>query len=73
MRIRRRASKRTRVASALATYLKFKAIVKFAKGAGKAAKQAPKPVKAIPVVAGLGAVGAAVAVKRRGASEPVAA
>ena len=73
MRIRRRASKRTRVASALATYLKFKAIVKLAKGAGKAAKKAPTPVKAIPVVAGIGVAGAAVAAKRRGSSEPATA
>jgi hypothetical protein len=79
MRIRRRTSKRSRVASALTTYLKFKAIAKLTKGARKtvvswgaykAAKQAPTPVKALPVVAGLGVAGAAVAVKRRSSGEP---
>jgi len=82
MRIRRRTSKRSRVASALVTYLKFKAIAKLMKGARKtvvglgaykAAKQAPTPVKAIPVVAGLGVAGATVARKRRTPSDPAAA
>ena len=85
MRIRRRqTSKRSRLLAAVGTYLKFKAISKFAKGAVKsvkgvaaykAVKEAPAPVKALPVVAGVGAgvAGAAVVRKRREPAEPTAA
>jgi hypothetical protein len=77
MRIRTRSKKR-RAMDAVGTYLKFKAISKAAKGATKAikgmaaykatkgaAKKAPKPVKALPVVAGVGVAGAVAARKRR--------
>jgi hypothetical protein len=77
MRIRRKSKKR-RIAEAAGTYLKFKAISKFAKGARKtitglaayktakgAVSHAPAPVKALPVVAGVGAAGAVAARKRR--------
>jgi hypothetical protein len=77
MRIRHRSKKR-RAVDAVGTYLKFKAISKLAKGAGKtvkgmaaykatkgAAKKAPAPVKALPVVAGVGVAGAVAARKRR--------
>jgi hypothetical protein len=77
MRMRHR-SKRRRAVDAAATYLKFKAIRKAAKGATKtvkgmaaykvtkgAAKKAPKPVKALPVVASVGVAGAVAARKRR--------
>jgi hypothetical protein len=73
MRIRNRSKKR-RAMDAIGAYLKFKAISKAAKGAGKtikgfaaykAAKRAPKPVKALPVVAGVGVAGAVAAKKRR--------
>ena len=77
MRMRRRSKKR-RALGAVGTYLKFKAISKAAKGATKAvkgmaaykatkgaAKKAPKPVKALPVVAGVGVAGAVAARKRR--------
>jgi hypothetical protein len=77
MRIRNRSKKR-RAVDAIGTYLKFKAISKAAKGARKtiegmaaykatkgAAKRAPKPVKALPVVAGVGVAGAVAAKKRR--------
>jgi hypothetical protein len=93
MRIRNRSKKR-RAVDAIGAYLKFKTISKAAKGAGKtikglaaykatksAAKRAPKPVKALPVVAGVGMAGAVAARKRRkqeeepetaGAGAPVA-
>jgi hypothetical protein len=79
MRIRNRTkSKRRRAVDAVGTYLKFKAISKAAKGTTKAvkgwaayrttkaaAKKAPTPVKALPVVAGVGVAGAVAARKRR--------
>ena len=77
MRLRRQ-SKKSRAVDALGTYLKFKAISKGVKvardgiasfAAYKAAKKAPTAVKALPVVAGVGAAGAVVARKRR-QSEP---
>ena len=68
MRLRRNRSKTSRLTSALATYLKFKAMTKAFKAARKSmkglaaykatktvAKKAPTPVKALPVVAGVGA------------------
>ena len=77
MRIRHRSKKR-RALDAVGTYLKFKAISKLAKGAGKSvkgfaaykatkgvAKKTPTPVKALPVVAGVGAAGAVAVHKRR--------
>ena len=77
MRIRHRSKKR-RAVDAVGTYLKFKAISKAARGATKAlkgmaaykatkgvAKKAPTPVKALPVVAGVGVAGAVAARKRR--------
>jgi hypothetical protein len=77
MRIRHR-SKRRRALDAVGAYLKFKAVSKVVKGAGKTvkslaaykatkgiAKKAPTPVKALPVVAGVGAAGAVAARKRR--------
>jgi hypothetical protein len=83
MRLRRKSKKR-RIAEAAGTYLKFKAISKFAKGARKtltglaayktakgAVSHAPAPVKALPVVAGVGVAGAVAARKRR--SEPTPA
>jgi hypothetical protein len=80
MRLRRQ-SKKSRFADLVGTYLKFKAISKATKGARKglkgfaaykAAKQAPTAVKALPVVAGVGAA-SAVAVRKRRQSEPTAA
>ena len=74
MRIRRQSKKR-RAIDAIGTYVKFKAISKGVKSARKgiaslaaykAAKQAPTAVKALPVVAGVGAAGAVAARKRRG-------
>jgi hypothetical protein len=78
MRIRTRSKKR-RALDAVGTYLKFKAIAKFAKGARKSAKglvaykatksvakKAPTPAKkALPVVAGVGVAGAVAARTRR--------
>jgi hypothetical protein len=73
MRLRRTSRKR-RLADAATNYLKFKTIAKGAKavrkavtglGPYKAAKKAPTPVKALPVVAGVGAAGAVAARKRR--------
>jgi hypothetical protein len=88
MRMRRRSKKR-RALGAVGTYLKFKAIRKAAQGATKAvkgmaaykatrgaARKAPKPMKALPVVAGVGVAGAVAARKRRhnnGAPESAAA
>jgi hypothetical protein len=82
MRLRRKSKKR-RIAEAAGTYLKFKAISKFAKGARKtltglaayktakgAVSHAPAPVKALPVVAGVGVAGAVAARKRRGEPTP---
>ncbi len=82
MRLRRK-GKKQRLAEAVGTYLKFKAIAKFAKGARKtitglaayktakgAVSQAPAPVKALPVVAGVGVAGAVAARKRRGDPTP---
>ena len=57
MRLRRKSKKR-RAVEAIGTYLKFKAI-------SKLVKRAPTPVKALPVVAGVGAAGAVAARKRR--------
>ena len=54
----RRKSKKRRALEAVGTYLKFKAI-------SKAVKGAPKAVKALPLVAGVGAAGAVAARKRR--------
>jgi hypothetical protein len=77
MRLRRK-SKKSRAVDVLGTYLRFKAISKGAKAARKgitgfaaykAAKRAPTPVKALPLVAGVGAAGAVAARKRRH-SEP---
>lgn len=78
MRLRRNRSKTSRLTRALATYLKFKAMAKAFKAVRKsakglaayqatktAAKKAPTPVKALPVVAGVGAAGAAGAVAAR--------
>ena len=83
MRLRRNRSKKHRLAQAAGTYLKFKAISKFAKSARKSvkglaaykattgvAKRAPAPVKALPVVAGVGVAGAVAARKRRRDEEP---
>ena len=77
MRIRHRSKKR-RALDAVGTYLKFKAISKAFKGGRKAikgyaaykttkgvAKKTPTPVKALPVVAGVGVAGAVAARKRR--------
>jgi hypothetical protein len=88
MRMRRR-SKKSRALGAVGTYLKFKAISKAAKGVTKAvkgmaaykvtrgaARKAPKPMKALPVVAGVGVAGAVAVRKRRhhnGAPESAAA
>jgi hypothetical protein len=83
MRLRHR-SRKTRVADAFATYLKYRALIELGKAvrksvkgwaAYKTVKRAPAPVKALPLVAGLGAAGAAGAVaarKRRSPSEPTA-
>jgi hypothetical protein len=77
MRLRRK-SKKSRAVDVLGTYLKFKAISHGAKAARKgitrfaaykAAKRAPTAVKALPLVAGVGAAGAVAARKRRD-SEP---
>ena len=81
MRFRHRSKKR-RALDALGTYLKFKAISKAARGATKtlkgmaaykatkgAATKAPAPVKALPVVAGVGVAGAMAARKRRQAED----
>jgi hypothetical protein len=57
MRVRRKSKKR-RALEAVGTYVKFKAISKFV-------KRAPKPVKALPLVAGVGAAGAVAARKKR--------
>ena len=64
MRLRRQ-TKKSRVAGAIGTYLKFKAIAKAARAARKAIAGAPTAVKALPLVAGVGAAGAVVARKRR--------
>jgi hypothetical protein len=81
MRLRRQKSKKSRVVNAVGTYLKVKAATKLVKtvrksvkgwAAYKVAKQAPKPVKALPVVAGVGVAGAVAARKRRH-SEPTPA
>ena len=84
MQLRRRTTKKRRLVDAVGTYLKFKAVKKAVKTAGKGvkgltaykatksvAKRAPAPVKALPVVAGVGAAGAAAVVvrKRRRADE----
>jgi hypothetical protein len=71
MRLRRR-SKKSRALGAIGDYLKFKAIAKAVKGVRKGVADAPKPVKALPVVAGVGAASAVAARKRR-QSEPTSA
>jgi hypothetical protein len=85
MQIRRRKSRPQQVADLLATYLKFKAASKAAKGAKKAAKgtaaykvaKKTPLVKRIPLVAGAaaGLAGAFVAVRKLkgGGGEPAAA
>ncbi len=74
MRIRNRKTKKRRMAEAIGTFLKFKAITKAAhavkgfvtsKKTRKAVKEAPTVVKAAPVVAGVGVAGAVAARKRR--------
>jgi hypothetical protein len=83
MRLRRR-SKKSRIAGAVVSYLKLKAMAKAMKAARKSvkglaaykatktvAKKAPAPVKALPVVAGVGAAGAVAARRKRAsAKEP---
>ena len=82
MQLRRRTTKKRRLVDAVGTYLKVKAVRKGARAAGKGvkglaaykatksvAKRAPAPVKALPVVAGVGAAGAVVARKRRHAGD----
>jgi hypothetical protein len=64
MRLRRQTKKR-RAVDAIGTYLKFKAI-------SKLVGRAPTAVKALPVVAGVGAAGALAARKRR-SSQPTPA
>jgi hypothetical protein len=71
MRLQRQSKKR-RLVDAVATYLKFKAIAKAVKAARKGVAGAPKAVKALPLVAGVGAAGAVAARKRR-QSGPTAA
>lgn len=61
----RRQSKKRRAVDVVGTYLKFKAISKFAKAARKGIAGAPKAVKALPLVAGVGAAGAVAARRRR--------
>jgi hypothetical protein len=61
MRLRQRKSKKRRAAEAVGTYLKFKAI-------SKLVKRAPTAVKALPLVAGVGAASAMAARKRRSGS-----
>jgi hypothetical protein len=62
MNIRRKSkSKKRRAAEAFGTYLKFKAI-------SKLVKRAPTAVKALPLVAGVGAAGAVAARKKRSSS-----
>jgi hypothetical protein len=78
MRLRRRSSRKSQVVSAVATYLKIKAMTKAFKTARKGVKglaaykatkavagKAPAPVKALPVVAGVGAAGAMAARRKR--------
>ncbi len=74
MRIRNRKSKKRRAASAVGTFLKFKAIAKAAgaaktfvtsKTTRKAVKEAPVALKAAPVVAGVGVAGVVAARKLR--------
>jgi hypothetical protein len=65
MRLRRKSKKR-RLADAIGTYLKFKAI-------SKLVRRAPKVAKALPVVAGVGAAGAVAARKRRTNTETATA
>jgi hypothetical protein len=84
MRLRHR-SRKSQVADAVATYLKYKALVELARTARKSVKgwaayktvkRAPTTVKALPVVAGLGAAGAAgvvVARKKRATGQPTTA
>ncbi len=82
MQLRRRTTKKRRLVDAVGTYLKVKAVRKAARAAGKGvkglaaykttksvAKRTPTPVKALPVVAGVGAAGAVVARKRRHAGD----
>jgi hypothetical protein len=57
MRVRRKSKKR-RALEAVGTYLKFKAI-------SKLVRRAPAPLKALPLVAGVGAAGAVAARKKR--------
>jgi hypothetical protein len=71
MRLRRQSKKR-RLVDAAGTYLKFKAISKAIKAARHGIAGAPKAVKALPLVAGVGAAGAVAARKRR-QSGPTAA
>ena len=82
MRIRNRKTKKRRMAEAVGTYLKFKAITKAARAAKgfvtskktrKAVKEAPTVVKAAPVVAGVGVAGAVAARKRRQDDAPAPA
>ena len=78
MRLRRTHTKKRRLTHAVGTLLKFKAISQLAKGTRKSVKgltaykatkgvtkRAPAPIKALPVVAGVGVAGAVAARKRR--------
>jgi hypothetical protein len=80
MALRRRKSRKDQIAGAVGTFLKFEAVKKTAKGAGKAAKgtavykAASKTpvVRRIPVVAGAGVAALVAAKKLRsgGAAQP---
>jgi hypothetical protein len=65
MRLRQRKSKKRRAAEAVGTYLKFKAI-------SKLVRRAPTAVKALPLVAGVGAAGAVAARKKRNSAPTTA-
>jgi hypothetical protein len=58
MRLRRKQSRTSRLTSAVVTYLKFKAI-------SRLLGRAPTPVRALPVVAGVGVASALMARRRR--------
>jgi hypothetical protein len=80
MTLRRRKSRRSRIADVLGTYLKFKAAKKVAKGAGKAAKgtaaykvaKKTPVVRRIPIVAGAGVAAIVAAKKLRGGGDQTA-
>jgi len=69
MALRKQKSRKQQVAELAADYLKFKAVTKTAKGAGKTAAKTPKKIP-VMIGAGIAALAAIKIVRSRSGGEP---